>query len=113
MLNIRRRDEIWTCVRMIERKYLHLSRYLESENFIFPPGYRWIRIEEDCLILVADRVDGDVVPVHNVEGVRVPGVVPGHVPPALAPVWVGEPVADPRERPVNPHLGPASLLCLL
>ena len=69
--------------------------------------------EEDCLILVADRVDGDVVPVHNVEGVRVPGVVPGHVPPALVPVWVGEPVADPRQRPVNPHLGPASLLCLL
>ena len=105
---------------MIERKYLHLSSYLESENFIFLPGYRWIRIkrifflfEEDCLILVADRVDGDVVPVHNVEGVRVPGVVPGHLPPALAPVWVGEPVADPRQRPVNPHLGPASLLCLL
>ena len=54
------------------------------------------------------------VPVHDVESVRVPGVVPGHVPPALAAVRVGEPVADPRQGPVNPHLlGPDSLLSLL
>ena len=54
-----------------------------------------------------------LVPVHDVESVRVPGVVPGHVPPALAAVRVGEPVADPRQGPVNPHLGPASSLSLL
>ena len=53
------------------------------------------------------------VPVHDVESVRVPGVVPGHVPPALAAVRVGEPVADPRQGPVNPHLEPDSLLSLL
>lgn len=50
------------------------------------------------------------VPVHDVESVRVPGVVPGHVPPALAAVRVGEPVADPRQGPVNPHLEPASFI---
>ena len=53
-----------------------------------------------------------LVPVHDVESVRVPGVVPGHVPPALAAVRVGEPVADPRQGPVNPHLEPASLSLL-